>query len=334
MKIELPIILTILFVPLMPCTAAMKQLPTRTERSESSIAPAPVEQHIAEQYAAACSLDKGSIEKVLSEYRDQNSKWPGFLAHRVLLTAAANGNLQAQAELVKCFFAGEYGCRQNLEFTGLWLSILSRTENVAVLNDLIRFLEEHPGSYSYVSTLKKRIEEIEREHEKATEVPNGTTSSVDEKKIPVKNADGSLTDAFVNSIVEKRLNLMTSNNPTDELMASVFADEVLELTKSISVPRGDLVIKAQKLNQEWPIRAMQILNVGVSGMRIEVNTVFSYKNKVGKEIAAYNKITLLVNAEGKIVGMSENITAGNKPQLSPQFRKFPFSGSEKYISPK
>ena len=104
------------------------------------------------------------------------------------------------------------------------------------------------------------------------------------------------------------------------------------IKKSVMVPRADLVKRARTLYEQWPTRVVKVLSVGVSGLKVEINALMAFNGPGDKKINAFNKITLLVNDEGIVVGMNENTTQGSAPKLTPEFKKFPYSGAAKFVT--
>lgn len=313
--------------------AHAKELPPIRVAAEETLPAIPVDPGVLKTYEAIKQLEKAAIDKLVAEYRLANSKWPNELVYRALLVAASTGHLPAQAELVKCCATGGYGAPSSRDETVKWLNLVKEKADVALIKSMLRDLDVLKDESYYVRALvipelQKHLEELNNRAvaQQQQSAPDGSTSSVAEGQIPVRNANGTLTDAFVNHIVKARIDLLLAKKPTGQLFAGIFADEVLELSKSEPVSRAKMVEKAQSLDNEWPNRAIEVLSVGVQGFRIEVNITMLYKNAKGEEISAYNKITLLTDADGKIVGMMENITTGSKPKLTPKFNKFPYAG--------
>ena len=93
-----------------------------------------------------------------------------------------------------------------------------------------------------------------------------------------------------------------------------------------------MVKRARTLYEQWPTRVVKVLSVGVSGLKVEINALMAFNGPGDKKINAFNKITLLVNDEGIVVGMNENTTQGSAPKLTPEFKKFPYSGAAKFVT--
>jgi hypothetical protein len=261
------------------------------------------------------------------------------MAHRALLVAASYGHIGAQIELVKCFAEGEYGAGNNWDAARAWLEIVLKSDNVDALKSFQAYEKEHRIYVVDRYTLDKRVKDLEAGKKEAPAQPtandadpNATTSVVEEEKMKVLNPNGTLTDEFVNALVEKRMSLYTTNDPTDDLFSSIYDSEVLNIKKSVMVSRADLVKRARTLYEQWPTRVVKVLSVGVSGLKVEINALLAFNGPNDKKINAFNKITLLVNDEGIVVGMNENTTQGSAPKLTPEFKKFPYSGANKFVT--
>lgn len=136
------------------------------------------------------------------------------------------------------------------------------------------------------------------------------------------------TDETTNYIVSKRFELMATTDVTVHDFQKVFAEEVIELKRNKVVPVTTLHEKAVAQNEKWPSRAVKLLDMGVSGRRIEANVALVYKNSQnGKSISAYNKVVMLLNEHGKICGMSETISS-NRSKLSKKFKPVTFTGED------
>lgn len=155
--------------------------------------------------------------------------------------------------------------------------------------------------------------------------------STEQPAVPVVSG-GTLTKEFVNSIVEKRLTLLTYNSPSPEAFRAVFADEVKEIKSGKKVECDTLVTKAEQIAGEWPIRRLKIIAVGTSGLNVEICYAMEYAKHSGQEVSAYNKTLLQVNNEGKVVGMQETLSTGKRPSLSSKFKKFNYKGTKNFSS--
>ena len=159
----------------------------------------------------------------------------------------------------------------------------------------------------------------------------GGSAPAEEPTITVVSR-GSLTSEFVNSIVEKRLNLVTYNSPSSEKFGTVFANEVKELKSGKMVACDTLVAKAEQIAGEWPVRQLKIISVGTSGLKVEICYSMLYSKHSGEEVSAFNKTVLEVNNEGKVVGMQETLSTGKRPSLSSKFKKFNYKGTKTFSS--
>lgn len=292
-------------------------------------------------YNAVMTLDSSAFNRLVDEYRITNYGWPKDMAHRALLVAASYGHLGAQIELVKCFSKGEYGAVYDPSVASGWFNIVIKSEDVGALKSLQDYDKEHKlygvdsvALYNRIKKLEegKKDEPAKTEPKAESDDSNTSTSVVEEEKIKVLNPNGTLTDEFVNDLVEKRMNLYTTNDPTDDLFSSIYDTEVLNIKKSVMVSRADLVKRARTLYEQWPTRVVKVLSVGVSGLKVEINALMAFNGPGDKKINAFNKITLLVNDEGIVVGMNENTTQGSAPKLTPEFKKFPYSGAAKFVT--
>ena len=311
-----------------------------TEERENSSALLPakdVPSEVMNVYNAVMALDASAFNRLVDEYSITNYGWPKDMAIRALLVAAAYGHTGAQIELVKCFSSGEYGATRDNSIAAAWFNIALKSDNIDALKSLQAYNKDHRLYCVDTNALSKRIKDLEegRKAEPAKSDsgdPNATTSVVEEAKIKVLNPNGTLTDEFVNDLVEKRMNLYTTNDPTDDLFSSIYDTEVLNIKKSVMVSRADLVKRARTLYEQWPTRVVKVLSVGVSGLKVEINALMAFNGPGDKKINAFNKITLLVNDEGIVVGMNENTTQGSAPKLTPEFKKFPYSGAAKFVT--
>lgn len=163
------------------------------------------------------------------------------------------------------------------------------------------------------------------------EAEQGTSESTpEENAAPVElfNKDDTPTEETTNNVVSKRFTLMSTPDVTLGSFKDVFADEVIELKSNKVVSVTTLHDKALQQNKKWPSRAVKLLDMGVSGRRIEANVALVYKNSAnGKSISAYNKIVMLLNENGKICGMSETISR-KRSKLSKKFKSVKFTGED------
>lgn len=307
--------------------------------SESLLPAKEVPAEVMNVYNSVMALDTSAFNRLVDEYRISNYGWPTDMAHRALLVAASYGHIGAQIELVKCFAEGEYGAGNNWDAARAWLEIVLKSDNVDALKSFQAYEKEHRIYVVDRYTLDKRVKDLEAGKKEAPAQPtandadpNATTSVVEEEKMKVLNPNGTLTDEFVNALVEKRMSLYTTNDPTDDLFSSIYDSEVLNIKKSVMVSRADLVKRARTLYEQWPTRVVKVLSVGVSGLKVEINALLAFNGPNDKKINAFNKITLLVNDEGIVVGMNENTTQGSAPKLTPEFKKFPYSGANKFVT--
>ena len=159
----------------------------------------------------------------------------------------------------------------------------------------------------------------------------GTSESTPEENaapVVLFNEDDTPTEETTNNVVCKRFTLMATPDVTLDSFKDVFADEVIELKSSKVVSVTTLHEKAQQQNEKWPSRAVKLLDMGVSGRRIEANVALVYKNPAnGKSISAYNKVVMLLNENGKICGMSETISS-KRSKLSRKFKSVKFTGED------
>ncbi len=309
---------------------AVKELQPRTVRDTKQLAPAePCDAGVLQTYEAVSRLESSQYDKVVNEYRNQNTRWAASMAHKALLIAATDGHVRSQAELVKCFYDGNYGTSQSIADSRRWLYNVLAGTDVSSMHDLQEFFTNTSNYNSFrheaLRLIGERLEKL-----KAPEKTAEPQKTDDSGKMLVRNEDGSLADSFVNYIVEKRLNLLTSNRPDAGLFETLFTEEVIDMKSGKPAARSNLLTKAQKIVTQFPERAVEILEVGVSGLQVEICYVLLYSNKAaGKEIAAYNKTTLLVNSDGKIAGMQEILTTGDRPSLTPKYKRFNYTGPQK-----
>lgn len=305
---------------------AVRELPTIEKRDTQQKAPAePCDAAVLQTYESICRLDASQYDKLVNEYCMQDTRWAPSMANRALLVAASDGHVRSQVELVKCFYDGTYGASQSIVDSRRWLYNVLNGSDVSSLNDLKNFFT---NTQKYNNFRHEALKLIEKRLEKLS--APAKTEPQEPGKMVVRNADGSLTAEFVNYIVEHRLTLLTSNTQEAGLFESLFCDEVLDLKSGKPVSRANLLAKAQKIVSQYPERGVEILEVGVSGLQVEICYALVYANKsAGKEIAAYNKTTLLVDNTGKIAGMQEVLTTGGRPSITPKYKKFNYSGPKR-----
>lgn len=308
---------------------AVRELQPRTVRDDKQIAPAePCDAGVLQTYDAISRLESSQYDKVVNEYCNQNTRWAPSMAHKALLIAATDGHVRSQVELVKCFYDGNYGAAQSISDSRRWLYNVLAGTDVSSMHDLQGFFENTNYYNSFRHEALRLISE--RLAKLKAPVNAAANSGTDSGEMIVRNEDGSLAASFVNYIVEKRLNLLISNRPEAGVFEAIFCEEVLDLKTGKPAARSNLLTKAQQIVTKFPERAVEILEVGVSGLQVEICYVLLYSNNsAGKEIAAYNKTTLLVNNEGKIAGMQEILTTGDRPTLSPKYKKFNYTGPKK-----
>lgn len=301
--------------------AAVRELQPITKRDNSEEAPSePCDEEVLKVYLGVCRLESDKYDKVVKEYCLEDTKWAPTMAHKALLIAATNGHINSQAELVKCYYNGTYGADRDITHARLWLDNVLVGTDVDCMYDLQEFFD-NDKNYSRFGNEAKNLIAMRL---KAMKVPERRVQ--EPKEIVVCDSDGALSSAYVNYIVEHRLSLLISNNVEAGVFESLFTDDVLEMKSGKAVPRATLLAKAQKIVHDWPKRGVEILEVGVSGLQVEICFAFLYVNSSGKEVAAYNKTTLLINSDGKIAGMQEIITAGDRPSISPKYQNFDYTG--------
>lgn len=140
-----------------------------------------------------------------------------------------------------------------------------------------------------------------------------------------------LTHEALQSIFQKRLQLMVKNPVDEALMSELYTENVTRLTDNRIVSRRKLQETTRKLVQSWPRRGVKLLSIAGKENRYELLVVFSYSNHAGEEIAGYSRITLLLDAQGKICGMSEDITP-QKGRHSAGFTPFSYTGKKEFIT--
>lgn len=174
-----------------------------------------------------------------------------------------------------------------------------------------------------IMALNEAIAQREKTHVEQTSAESSTEAP---SPAIIFNEDGTPTDETANNIISKRFTLMTTPGVTLDAFKDVFTDEVIELKSNKVVTVTTLHEKALQQNKKWPSRAVKLLDMGVSGRRIEANVALVYKNAAnGKSISAYNKIVMLLNEEGRICSMSETISS-KRSKLSRNFKPVKFTG--------
>jgi hypothetical protein len=294
--------------------------------------------HILSVVTRVENLEESAFREVIDNYRKPDTTWPTDVAIRSLIVAAGVGYVPAQAEIAKCMSDGwalpssssgediQYKDRSNIE--NFWISKVCQSRDVDTIKSLRDFYKASDSSYK-AEKLIARLNEIappEPEPE-----PEATTQSAaaPAPAMNLFNADGSPTDQTANMVIRNRFSLIVNKDATLEDFKKAFAENVMELKTSKNVTCDTLFKKQQTLDKNWPGRAVKILTAGISGRKIEINVAFVYKNPAKqKEVNGYNKITLVVDDQGRISGMSESISAGKAPVLSAGFKLFNYTAGE------
>ena len=140
-----------------------------------------------------------------------------------------------------------------------------------------------------------------------------------------------LTDEMACEVISKRLQLMVDNPVNENLVKELYAETVTKIEDGKPVKRSTLLKKAREQVKPWPRRGAKLLSVGRKGNRYELIIAFSYSNYDKKEIAGYSKLTLILDEQGKIIGMNDDITA-KKGSLSPDVSPFEYMGKRDWIT--
>ncbi len=161
--------------------------------------------------------------------------------------------------------------------------------------------------------------------------PGPQLADSDDNSAEQQPAAEPLTHEALQSIFQKRLQLMVKNPVDEALMRELYTENVIRLSDNKIVSRRKLQDTTRNLVQSWPRRGVKLLSIAGKDNIYELLVVFSYSNHEGREIAGYSKISLLLDAQGKICGMREDITP-QKGHHSAGFTPFSYTGKKEFIT--
>ena len=140
----------------------------------------------------------------------------------------------------------------------------------------------------------------------------------------------SVTDA--ESLIEPLLHILVGTQDSRHLINTHFSEKVVEPEIGLQFDRDELRDRLEEYNANYPFRAIKIISAGISGLRLELNTLRIFQDVEGERIIRYGQTHVLIGQDGIIEGFTDS-SCGAECPLSPGFTPINYKG-KKLISHK
>lgn len=147
-----------------------------------------------------------------------------------------------------------------------------------------------------------------------------------------KRGLSTLSAADAEKLVEPMLRILVGTQDAEQLIDKHFNEKVVETESNIQFERDELRERFEEYNAKYPVRVIKIISAGISGLRMELNTVRLFQNAAGERAISYGQTQVLIGQGGIIEGITDSTGKAEFP-LSPKFIPINYKG-EKLISNK
>lgn len=136
-----------------------------------------------------------------------------------------------------------------------------------------------------------------------------------------------LSAADAEKLVEPLLRILVGTQDAGQLINTHFNEKVVETESSIQIDRDELKERLDEYNARYPVRAIKIVSVGVSGLRMELITARIFQNAEGDRVIKYGQTQVLIGQGGIIEGITDSIGDAKFP-LSSDFAPINYKGKK------
>lgn len=156
-------------------------------------------------------------------------------------------------------------------------------------------------------------------------IPAVSTQSSERKATKPSVTDGE-------RLIEPLLHILVGTQDSRHLINTHFSEKVVEPEIGLQFEREELRARLEEYNANYPIRAIKIISAGISGLRLELNTLRVFQNAEGERVIRYGQTHVLIGQDGIIEGITDSSYSAECP-LSSGFTPINYKG-KKIISNK